>query len=229
VLETGDLGPLLAGVGQGRIVQDNLRRALRFLLATNLSEMALVLAAEFLGGASPLTPMQLLWLNLMSDTLPALALAFQPKGEGLLDRAATRADAPLVTPSALRRVIVDGALMAALAAVALVGGGPAVAFNTLAGAQLGYVHACRAPGVRSGRRFRVLWAASVAVQGVALGFARVRRLLALPAAPALGELAGFGVGLLLPILFAPSDRLIVRNGPALARVSTGGRLAAAAG
>jgi Ca2+-transporting ATPase len=216
VLESGDLGPLLAGVDQGRLVQDNLRRALRFLLATNLSEMALVLGAEFLGARPPLTPMQLLWLNLMSDTLPALALAFQPKGDGLLDRDATRADAPLVTAPALRRILLDGGLMAALGALGLAVGGPSVAFSTLAAAQLGYVQTCRTPGVRMGRRFRALWAASLAIQGLTLGVAPVRRLLSLPATPALREVVGFGVGLLLPLLRAPSDRLIVRNGPAFA-------------
>jgi P-type Ca2+ transporter type 2C len=214
VLEGGDLTALLSAVSQGRVVQDNLRRALQFLLATNTSEVALVLGAAGLGLREPLTPMQLLWLNLMSDTLPALALAFQPKGGGLLDRGPTRADAPLLSPDALRRVLRDGALMAGLGALGLVAGGPAVAFQTLAAAQLGYVLACRTPGVRTGRRFRTLWAASLAVQALALGVSPVRRVLGLPASPLAVELVGFGAGLLLPWLSSATDRAIVRNGPA---------------
>jgi P-type Ca2+ transporter type 2C len=227
-LESGDLTSLLFAVSHGRVVQDNLRRALQFLLATNMSEMALVLGAACLGLREPLRPMQLLWLNLMSDTLPAMALAFQPKGEGLLDRGPTRADAPLLFPDAQRRVLRDGALMAGLGALGLAAGGPAVAFHTLAASQLGYVLACRTPGVRTGRRFRTLWAASLAIQGLALGVSPVRRLLGLQAGPLGRELVGFGIGLLLPRLWSPTDRAIVRHGPAFGHRRTAVELAAAA-
>src|SRR5205807_668479 len=97
VLAGEDLHSILVAVGEGRIVQDNLRRALRFLFATNLSELALVLGAALIGAPEPLRPLQILWINLLSDTLPALALGLLPGDPDALDRGPARPDAPLLS------------------------------------------------------------------------------------------------------------------------------------
>ena len=152
VLAGDDLRSILAAVAEGRIVQDNLRRAVRFLFATNFSELA--------AGASPprssarrdpLTPLQLLWVNLLTDTIPALALALEPGERAVLDRP----PAPPVGADPRRggaeRVARDGALIAGATRSSSLAGGRALGFGVLSGAQLAYTLHCRADDTRPRR------------------------------------------------------------------------------
>ena len=198
VLENEDLRSILSAVGEGRIVQDNLRRTLRFMLATNLSESVLTLGAAIVGAADPFTPLQLLWVNLLSETLPALALALEPGQPDVLDRAPAPPDAPLMPPPAVRGAIRDGLLLTGLGATALAVGGPAVAFSTMVGTNLGYPFACRSQDSVPGRRFFALISSGAALQLVALAFPPLRAVLGLPQAFSLLEVGGFAAGVLLP-------------------------------
>lgn len=78
VLEDDELISLLPALRQGRTTYGNIRKAIRFLLATNMSEILVVLGATALGLGQPLAPPQLLWINLVSDVFPALALGLDP-------------------------------------------------------------------------------------------------------------------------------------------------------
>jgi Ca2+-transporting ATPase len=214
VLAEEDLRAILAAVGEGRIVQDNLRRAIRFLFATNLSEMALMVASSLLGGREPLTPMQLLWINLLTDTLPALALALEPGHPEVLDRPPAPPQAPLLSHAAVKEMVRDGALMATVGAGGMLLGGPRLAFATLTSAQLSYATVCRAPGTSMNRRFLGLVGGAIAVQGAALVTSPLRRLLRLGPLSAL-EPVGFLAGLVLPpmIAGARASGEIVRRAP----------------
>jgi Ca2+-transporting ATPase len=216
VLESEDLRSIMSAVGEGRIVQDNLRRAVRFLLATNLSEVALTLGAGMLGGREPFTPLQLLWINLLTDTLPALALAWEPGRADVLDRAPAPPAAPLLGPAMQRRVVRDGAWLAGVGGLGLLLGGPAAAFSTLSGAELGYTFACRAPGTAPGGRFWQLMGGAIALQAATFAFPPLRLLLGMPSLPSVTEIGGFAVGLPLPWLLArfSADTVIIRRGPA---------------
>ncbi len=86
VIADDDLGGLSAALTRGRAADDNLRRAVRFLLATNASEVALLLAEALHGPDSLETPAQLFWLNLMTDIFPALGLAMARPAADILDR-----------------------------------------------------------------------------------------------------------------------------------------------
>ncbi len=94
VLLADDLTGILRGVEHGRTVHANLRKALRFLLATNLSEMLLMLFAVATGIGQPLTPIQLLWINLLTDILPALGLALEPPEADVMRRSPPDPAAP---------------------------------------------------------------------------------------------------------------------------------------
>ncbi len=78
VLLDDDFATILAAVEEGRRIYDNLRKFLRYLLASNVSELAVMLAGPFCGLPLPLLPLQILWMNLITDGLPALALGFEP-------------------------------------------------------------------------------------------------------------------------------------------------------
>ncbi|MFB1481727.1 cation-translocating P-type ATPase [Corallococcus sp. RDP092CA] len=206
VMASEDLRSIMSAVGEGRIVQDNLRRALRFLFATNLSEMALVLSAGLLGLQEPLSPLQLLWINLLTDTLPGIALALEPGDPAILDRPPAPPGLPLLTRPAALRVARDGALMAGVGGLGLALGGPPLAFGTLTAVQLGYSAVCRAP--REARRsapsdgewrLPAFVGGAAALHAAALTFPPLRRVLGLPAPTPL-TFGGLALGLVLPAL-----------------------------
>ncbi|RKH44620.1 cation-transporting P-type ATPase, partial [Corallococcus sp. AB050B] len=204
VMASEDLRSIMSAVGEGRIVQDNLRRALRFLFATNFSEMALVLGAGLLGLREPLTPLQLLWINLLTDTLPGIALALEPGDPAILDRPPAPPGMPLLTRRAARRVARDGALMAGVGGLGLALGGPPLAFGTLTAVQLGYSAVCRAPtqarrhAPTDGEwRLPAFVGGAAALHVAALTFPPLRRVLGLPAPTPL-TFGGLALGFVLP-------------------------------
>ncbi|WP_437638781.1 cation-translocating P-type ATPase [Sorangium sp. So ce854] len=179
VLAEDDLPSVTEAVREGRRLHDNVRRAIAYFVATNASEVLAMLVGS-LAGASPLTPLQLLWINLLTDVAPALALALEPAEPGVMRRPPRDPRAPLLGPGDLRALGEDAALMsgASLAAYAL--GGRAAAgtraFTALVTAQLLHILACRAgpaDGAPAPRRdnphvARAL-AATAALQALALG------------------------------------------------------------
>lgn len=87
VIADDDLASLAAALSRGRAADDNLRRAVRFLLSTNASEVVLLLAEALQGPDALETPAQLFWLNLMTDVFPALGLAMARPAADILERA----------------------------------------------------------------------------------------------------------------------------------------------
>ncbi len=150
VLLDDNIGSIVGAVEQGRTIRANVRKAVRFLLATNLGEVLLTVVGMALGIARPLTAVQLLWMNLLSDVFPALALAMEPAEPDVMRRAPGPRDEPLLSTADMRRIAVDAAVMtaSALGAHAIAGGRPGAAgstvpFVTLTTAQLLYALACR--------------------------------------------------------------------------------------
>ncbi len=80
VLTDDNYASIVAAIEQGRVIYSNIRKFVYFLLSCNLAEIATIFIATIVSGASPLTAIQLLWLNLVTDGAPALALAME-KGD----------------------------------------------------------------------------------------------------------------------------------------------------
>jgi len=78
VLQDDNLMSLVPAVEQGRTTYNNIKKAIRYLISTNLSEILVMLVAPAAGLGQPLAPAQLLWINLLSDVFPALALGLDP-------------------------------------------------------------------------------------------------------------------------------------------------------
>jgi Ca2+-transporting ATPase len=215
VLESEDLGSILHAVGEGRVVQDNLRRALRFLLATNLAEVVLTLGAALVGARDPFTATRLLWLNLISDTLPAMALALEPAQDDVLRRPPAPPGTPLFAGESRRLAVRDGLGLALLGAASFAAG-PAAGFHAMAGAELGYSLACRAPGSAPEPRFLSLLGGAAAMHAATLFVPPIRSLLRLPGPFSFVELAAFGAGTLVPFVASGGSRdaIVVRSGRA---------------
>jgi Ca2+-transporting ATPase len=113
VLETDDLTALIDAVERGRTTNVNIRKAIHYLLSTNLSEILVVLVATATGGGQALSPMQLLWINLISDVLPGLGLACDPPHRGAMERGPLPANKPILQREDFGRLALEAALIAA--------------------------------------------------------------------------------------------------------------------
>ena len=136
ILQDDELQTLIIAIRDGRAVHDNIRKALRYMLATNFSEILLMLTAGTLGIGYPLAAMQLLWINLVSDTFPGLALAMEPPETDIMSRPPRDPEAPLVSRKEFKRLAFEGTVMstAALASYGygLIQYGAGATANTLA-------------------------------------------------------------------------------------------------
>lgn len=78
VLMDDNFTTIIAATEEGRVVYANIRRFIKYILGSNIGEVITIAAAPLLGIAVPLVPLQILWMNLVTDGLPALALAVEP-------------------------------------------------------------------------------------------------------------------------------------------------------
>jgi len=104
---------IAAAVREGRTVYDNLRKAILFILPTSGGEALVILAALVLGFALPLSPVQILWVNLVTAVTLALALAFEPGERDLMQRPPRPMRSSLLPPLFLWRIVEVSVLMAA--------------------------------------------------------------------------------------------------------------------
>ena len=115
VITDDNFASIVAAVEEGRGIYDNIEKTLGYLLAGNAGELLLVLAAVLAGWPLPLLPVQLLWINLVTDGLPALALATDPIDPRILDRPPRPVRAELIDRRFLGRLALVGALTASVA------------------------------------------------------------------------------------------------------------------
>jgi Ca2+-transporting ATPase len=122
VLEDDRFQTIAAAVEEGRVVFDNIRKFVFYLFSCNLGEILALLGAGLTGLPLPMTPLQILWLNLVTDTFPALALALEPADPTVMHRPPREPKTPLLSRGMLRLTVLYALLIAALTIVALVWG-----------------------------------------------------------------------------------------------------------
>lgn len=213
VLREDHPAALLPAIAEGRTAFLNIRKSVRYLVATNLSELAATTLAVAVGAPEPFDPLHLLWTNLATDVLPAIALGLEPAEPGVLDRPPVSLRGGLLDRREWAAVATDAGVMTAgaLAAFALGwsrhGSLPAartLAFTTLTTSQLVYSLAMRSPrplrhgGLQPNPLLRRALIASLAAQGATLWWPAARRLLrTTPLGPA--DLAVAGALSLVPL------------------------------
>jgi Ca2+-transporting ATPase len=112
VLMDDNFTSIVNAVEEGRAIYDNIQKFLIFLLSCNVGEMLLMLVATLIGWPAPLVPVHLLWINLVTDGLPALALAMEPPEPDLMRRRPRRSNESMLSWSLAGVVFGQGALLA---------------------------------------------------------------------------------------------------------------------
>ena len=96
VLTDDNYASIVAAVEQGRVIYDNIRKFVFFLLSSNVAEIMVIFLATLAGLPSPLTVIQLLWLNLLTDGAPALALAMEKGDPSIMERKPRPTTEPII-------------------------------------------------------------------------------------------------------------------------------------
>ncbi len=214
VLQTDDLMALAVAVERGRTTYTNVRKSIRYLLGTNLSEIVVVLGATAAGFGEPLTALQLLWINLISDILPGLGLAFEASEPDEMQRPPRPADSAIVGRGDFGPLAAEGGIIAA-GALAACGIGVlrhgvsaqarTMTFGSLIVAQLLHALTCRSathgpftggPPLQPNRPLMGALLFSFALQGVALLAPGVRGMLGVVPLGPLDVLVTVGGGVL---------------------------------
>jgi Ca2+-transporting ATPase len=153
VLLDDNFATIVNAVEQGRLVYANIRRFVKYILGSNVGELVTIAAAPLVGLVGvPMTPLQILWMNLVTDGVPALALALEPGEAGLMDRPPA-APGESIFARGIGSYILRIGLVFGLITIGLMvwayrtygNGGPwkTMVFTTLCLAQMGHALSCR--------------------------------------------------------------------------------------
>jgi Ca2+-transporting ATPase len=149
VLKDDAFSTIIVAVEQGRIIFENIRKFVVYLLSCNISEVMIVFAASLVSAPLPLIPLQILFLNLVTDVFPALALGAGKGSSGIMKQKPRSSDEPILHAKGWFSIVGYGAVMSVAVLVAFwmgfrtLGldeqGARTISFLTLAFAQLWHV------------------------------------------------------------------------------------------
>jgi P-type Ca2+ transporter type 2C len=114
VIGDDNFATIVTAIEQGRAIVNNILRFIHYLFSCNFAEIATVFAAIMLGWPLPLAALQILWLNMITDIFPALALALEPSAPGVMSRAPRNPREPLVTRAFAWLIAWQGLLISAV-------------------------------------------------------------------------------------------------------------------
>lgn len=159
VLADDNFATIVAAIEEGRGIYENIRKFIRYLLSCNIGEILLVLLAMILGMPLPLIPIQILWVNLVTDGLPALALGLEPTEEGIMKKRPRDSQETIFAHGLGARILIHGTAIGictlsiflfSLSQGKALEGARTMAFTSLVIYQLFFVFSCR-------RERRPLW------------------------------------------------------------------------
>lgn len=152
VLTDDNFATIVVAVKEGRRIYDNILKAIQFMLSTNIGEILVIFTAIVANWATPLLPIQILWINLVTDSLPALALSVDPAEPDVMGRKPVDAKKGIMERPFLLRILLQGVMIAALSLAAFrigmqssVATAQTMTFAVLAFAQITHVLNVRSP------------------------------------------------------------------------------------
>lgn len=151
ILADDNFATIIKAVANGRNVYRNIKNAIEFLLSGNIAGIFSVLCTTLMGLPLPFAPVHLLFINLLTDSLPAIAIGMEPPEDSLLEQGPRDARQGILTKNFLLRILVQGGLIAACTMIAYhtgrmtgnAGVASTMAFTTLTLARLFHGFNCR--------------------------------------------------------------------------------------
>jgi Ca2+-transporting ATPase len=198
-----------AAIEEGRVIFDNIRKFVFYLFSCNLAEVLVLMLALLAGLPLPLLPLQILWLNLVTDTFPAFALALEPAEPGVMQRPPRDPDGAFLSRGFMIRVATHAGVITIAALGAFIAGlsiepdhAVTMCFLTLAFAQILHLGNARSrdPVLSPGRALANRWAIGAVIlsgglQVIAVTFAPLRELLRVEVLPPRDWLIVIGLSL----------------------------------
>lgn len=114
VLADDNFVTIVEAVKHGRNIFDNIRKAVHFLIATNVGEIVTIFLGLLMGLKSPLLAIQLLWINLVTDSLPAIALGLEPPENGIMSRKPRNSKKSLFADGLWSKIFLEGTMLGIL-------------------------------------------------------------------------------------------------------------------
>lgn len=108
ILNDDNFVTIVSAVKQGRNIFDNIKKAIHFLIATNIGEIVTIFVGLLLGVKSPLLAIQLLWVNLVTDSLPAIALGLEPPEKDIMNRPPRDAKKSIFADGLMGKIVSEG-------------------------------------------------------------------------------------------------------------------------
>ncbi|MBK5259807.1 MAG: HAD-IC family P-type ATPase [Thermoanaerobaculia bacterium] len=225
VLADDNFITIVAAIEGGRAIYANIVKFVHVMFSHNLSEVLTIFIAIVLGWPLPLLPLQILWLNLVTDIFPAFALALEPPAPGIMEQPPRPPGESLLSRSFLALISWQAAMLAAIAltvywlALQRYGAGEVartMALLSMVGAQIGQMFNCRSrtrsafEGLSKNPHIFFAAATVVSLQGLALTFAPLRRVLGLAVPPASAWLM-VAITIVLPIAIVETQKFIARR------------------
>ena len=118
VITDDNFASIVAAVEEGRAIYDNIKKFVHYLLSCNLGEIMVMFVASLVGWPVPLLPIQILWVNLVTDSLPALGLGFDPPDKDIMKRVPGKPNEPIIDRNRGSLMAVQGLFIAFCSLVA---------------------------------------------------------------------------------------------------------------
>ncbi|MFA5389045.1 MAG: calcium-translocating P-type ATPase, SERCA-type [Candidatus Omnitrophota bacterium] len=157
VITDDNFASIVSAVEEGRGIYDNIKKFIHYLLSCNVGEILVMFVSSLVGFPAPLLPIQILWVNLVTDGLPALALGVDPVDKQIMDRPPRKQNEPVVTKANIFLMFWQGSFIALCSLLAFsfvlfvekegIGRARTAAFIVLACSQLFHSFNCRSNNV----------------------------------------------------------------------------------
>lgn len=152
ILMDDNFSTIVAAIEEGRIIYDNIRKFIRYLLSCNLGEVLTMFLASVFYLPNPLSPIQILFVNLATDGLPAIALGVDPPDKDIMSQRPRKKDEGIFARGLMEKIIIRGSLIGVCTLLSFIGGSyygysldtsRTMALSTLVLSQLIHVFECR--------------------------------------------------------------------------------------
>jgi len=170
ILTDDNFATIVEAVREGRSIYDNIRKSVHFLLSSNIGEILTILLAVICKLPAPLAAVQLLWVNLVTDSLPAIALGVESPERSVMKRKPISAQKGIFADGMIARILFEGVMIGMLALIAFALGGQTMTFAVLSLSQLVHAYNMRSGcsvfriGLLSNRRMNLAFVAGVILQ-----------------------------------------------------------------